>query len=236
MWSGPRNISTALMRSWEARGDTFVCDEPLYAHYLKETGMPHPAADEIIKAYETNWRTVVHGLVNDAPEGKSIYYQKHMTKHYLPGMDLDWTDRLTNCFLIRGPRAMLISFAKVMKHFDLSETGLPQQLEIFEHVKNATGRIPVVIDSRDVLEHPEPMLQKLCEAVGVDYTPRMLSWEAGRRATDGIWAPNWYANVEDSTGFAPYREQHEPLPGHLTGMAEACTALYQLLYKHRITP
>ncbi len=236
MWSGPRNISTAMMRSWEARGDTHVCDEPLYAHYLKTTGTLHPGAREIIDTGECNWRKVVYGLAHGQANGKPIYYQKHMAKHYLPGMDLKWLDPLTNCFLIREPRAVLASFRKLMKQFDILETGFPQQLEIFEYVRNTTGRIPAVIDSRDVLQHPESMLRKLCETIGVEYTPRMLQWEPGRRDSDGIWARYWYGSVEKSTGFAPYRECNELLPRKLSGMAEACEEMYWKLYQHRITP
>lgn len=236
MWSGPRNISTALMRSWEARGDTAVCDEPLYAHYLKRTGIPHPGAEQIINTYDTDWRKVVLGLITDMPDDKPIYYQKHMAKHYLPGMTLDWIDQLTNCFLIREPRAVIISFAKVMQEFDISETGLPQQVELFEHVKRTTGSVPVVIDTKDVLLFPGKMIRRLCEAVDVEYSPRMLRWEPSRRETDGIWAKHWYANVETSTGFAPYRKSTEPVPPHLTGMVRECEELYAMLHSQRLTP
>jgi hypothetical protein len=235
MWSGPRNISTALMRAWGSRADTVVCDEPLYAHYLQATGRPHPGAAEVIAHHDTDWQSVVRDLLGPLPPGKSIFYQKHMAHHLLPGVGRDWIDGLTNCFLIRSPREMLSSLAKVLEAPGLEETGLPQQVSLFERVRTRTGEIPPVIDARDVLTDPPGLLRKLCEAIGVPYLEAMLHWEPGPRDSDGIWGPHWYEAAWRSTGFAPYRPKNEPVPAHLCDLLADCEGLYRVLHAHRIT-
>src|SRR4029077_8623932 len=167
MWSGPRNISTAMMRSWGNRPDTFVCDEPLYAHYLARTGVPHPGADEVIRLHENDWRKVVDWLTGPVPEGRSIFYQKHMTHHLLPEIERGWLDRVAHAFLIREPREVITSFVRIAGTPRLEDTGYPQQLEIFEHVCRQTGRTPPVVDSRDVLTDPPRMLRLVSEALDV---------------------------------------------------------------------
>ncbi len=235
MWSGPRNISTALMRSWEARGDTFVCDEPFYAHYLKETGLPHPGAEEVVARHETDWRKVVAWLTGPVPGGKRIFYQKHMAHHLLPHIDLEWIDHVTNCFLIRDPREMIPSLARFIPKPSVDQTGLPQQVRIYERVRRRSGTVPPVLDARDVLTDPAAILSGLCERLGVGYTENMLGWEPGRRPTDGVWARHWYEAVERSTGIDPYRPKGEEVPDHLLGLLQECDRLYQQLYQHRIT-
>jgi hypothetical protein len=167
MWSGPRNISTAMLRSWGNRPDTYVCDEPLYAHYLAVTGIDHPGAQEVIEHHERDWRKVVAWLTGPVPEGKPIFYQKQMTHHLLPEIDRGWLDEVENCFLIRDPREMLTSLALKLERPTLNDTGLVQQVEIFEQVREQTGRVPPVVDSRDVLQDPEGVLTLLCGALGI---------------------------------------------------------------------
>ena len=188
MWSGPRNISTAMMRSFEARGDTVVSDEPLYAYYLHETGLDHPMAAEVIEHHEPDPKQVASHLTGPVPAGKTIWYQKHMAHHLLPGVERGWLDQLTHAFLIREPAEMLPSLTHKLGLPRLEDTGLPQQVEIFRRMREETGATPPVIDSRDVLEDPKRVLGLLCDAVGIEFTERMLSWEPGRRPTDGIWA------------------------------------------------
>lgn len=236
MWSGPRNISTAMMRSWGNRPDTVVCDEPLYAHYLKATGADHPGREEVIASQENDWRVVVERLTGPIPEGRSIHYQKHMTHHLLPDMDRAWLDKVTNAFLIRDPRDMVLSLAKVLPKVHLSDTGLPQQIEIFERIRKSTGKIPPVVDARDVQNHPEAVLPRLCEALDVPFDPAMLAWPPGPRTTDGIWARHWYANVEKSTRFEPYKEKHETVSPDLAEIVDVCLGLYDRLAEHRIRP
>jgi hypothetical protein len=236
MWSGPRNISTALLRAWGNRPDTFVCDEPLYAHYLQATGRPHPGAAEIIATHDNDWRNVVAWLTGDVPEGKAIFYQKQMTHHLLPQIDRGWLAEVTNCFLIRDPREMLTSYLNIeqLPEPRLEDVGLPQQLEIFQFVADRAGRVPPVLDSKDVLDDPRRMLGLLCEAVGAPFMEAMLAWPAGRRATDGVWAKHWYSSVEQSTGFQPYAPKREEVPAHLRGLLDECVGIYDRLYAERL--
>ncbi len=234
MWSGPRNISTALMRAWANRPDTAVCDEPLYAHYLQETGFDHPGADEVIAHHQPDWRKAVAALVGESPGGKAIFYQKHMAHHLLPQIDRDWFGSLTHAFLIREPREMITSLAKILTEPTAEATGLPQQLEIFSWVRARTGRTPPVIDARDVLNDPRRILTLLCDALGVDFTEAMLSWPPGPRETDGVWAKHWYASVEKTTGFQPFTPKPEPVPDHLTELLDVCQTYYDTLHAERL--
>jgi hypothetical protein len=234
MWSGPRNISTALLRSWGNRRDTFVCDEPLYAHYLAQTGIQHPGADEVIRSQENDWRKVVAWLTEYEPSSKTIFYQKHMTHHLLPEIDRGWLDRVTNAFLIREPREVVTSFVKIAGTPRVEDTGFPQQLEIFKWVRERTGRIPPVVDSRDVLDDPPRLLRLLCESLDVEFTDAMLSWPPGLRDTDGVWAKYWYDAVLKSTTFQPYKPKNDSVPRHLTGVLEQAQEIYRQLHEHRL--
>ncbi len=235
MWSGPRNISTAMMRSWGSRADTAVCDEPLYAHYLSVTRLEHPGRDEVIAAHECDWRKVVDELCGPIPGGRSVYYQKHMAHHLLPEIERGWLDGFAQAFLIREPLEMLTSLVKNVPQPRVEDTGLPQQVELFESLRARTGVTPPVLDSRDVLENPRRRLGALCESLGVPFDEAMLSWPAGRRATDGVWAKYWYAAVESSIGFEAYKPKNEPLPAALRGLCDECERLYALLHAHRLT-
>jgi len=235
MWSGPRNISTALMRSFGSRPDTAVCDEPLYAFYLARVPVQHPVRDEIVASAETDWRRVADFLCGPVPGGKAVFYQKHMAHHLLPEVERGWLDALSHAFLIRDPREMLLSLSKVTPDPTALDTGLPQQLELFEAVRARTGRVPPVIDARDVLEDPAGLLEALCGALGIEYTPAMLRWEPGLRDTDGSWAPHWYDEVARSTGFARWRPRAGELSGRLAEVLEACRAPYEALHARRLT-
>lgn len=234
MWSGPRSISTAMLRSWGNRPDTFVCDEPLYAHYLVQTGIEHPGRDEVIAGHETDWPTVVDWLTGPIPDGRTIFYQKHMAHHLLPTIDRDWLGKLTHCFLIRDPVEMLTSLIAKWPQPTLADTGLEQQVELARYVERSTGRTPPIVDARDVLEDPRGMLVKLCDAIGIEFSDSMLSWPAGRRDTDGIWAKHWYANVEKSTGFQPCEAKGERVPEAYRDLLDECQRLYEQLYVLRI--
>lgn len=226
------------MRSWASRSDTKVIDEPFYAHYLQFTGYDHPGADEIIAAYETDWRRVIDGLLpdasNDEASADTIVYQKHMTQHMLEHIDRSWISQVCNCFLIRDPRRMLLSFSKVIPDPRLDQLGLVQQVEIFQHVRRVTGAVPPVISSRGVLSDPEGSLRGLCALLDLPFESAMLSWKAGRHDSDGLWAKHWYASVEKSTGFAPYAQDDSPLPQHLRGLLDECQGLYEQMAKHCI--
>jgi Sulfotransferase domain len=236
MWSGPRNISTAFMRSWENRDDTIVFDEPFYAHYLAVTGSRHPGREEVLARHETDWRRVLQLLLAEVPAGVRIVYQKQMAHHLLPDMGREWLDAMTHAFLIRDPRPMLASLERKLGDFELLETGLPQQVEIFDHVCRTTGQVPPVIDSADILAAPEPMMRKLCEALGVPFSSKMLSWPPGPRDSDGVWAKHWYERVEASTGF---EAQGPPgnlrLTGRVAKFEARCRPLYEKLHEQRLT-
>jgi hypothetical protein len=233
-WSGPRNISTAMLRSWGSRDDTFVTDEPLYAHYLLEHGLDHPGREEIFGHHDSDAARVVAWLTGPVPEGKPIWYQKHMAHHLLPDVPRAWLDLVRHAFLIREPRAMLASLAKVLPHPRIEDTGLPQQLEILARETERTGRTPPIVDARDVLEDPRRILGLLCEALEVPFQERMLSWPAGRRATDGVWAKHWYDAVERSTGFEPYRPKRVEVPAALRPVLEAAETCYAQLHALRL--
>ena len=235
MWSGPRNISTAMMRSWGHRPDTVVCDEPFYAYYLHATGLDHPGAREVIASGQTDWRKVLESLMGDLPEGKHIFYQKQMTHHLLPQVDRSWLRAVTNCFLIRDPREVIVSYIKKNKDPLLADVGFVQQAEIFDWVRANTGAIPAVVDARDVLENPRKILQLLCDKVAVEFSDAMLSWTPGLRETDGIWAEHWYGEVLTSTTFRkPAPQKPEPVPERLRDIHDRCRECYDRLHEHRL--
>ena len=239
MWSGPRNISTAMMRAFGSRPDTIVVDEPLYARYLSaRADQDHPARKEIIAAGPVGLDDVIASLTAPLPSGKAISYQKHMAHHLLPDDfdHLDWINRLHNCFLIRNPADMITSFIKIIPDPTPTDLGLPQQVRLFEFVRDRLGRIPPVLDSQDVLKNPRGMLTALCEHVGIRFDEAMLTWKPGSRDTDGVWAPYWYDSVYKSTGFAPHRTKNEPVPPNLANVHEECQELYDAIYQHRLQP
>jgi len=235
MWSGPRNISTAMMRAWGNRADTAVIDEPFYAYYLKRTGKKHPGAAEIIAGGETDWRKIVAHLTREPiRSGKRIYFQKQMTHHLLPEVGREWIVDLTNCFLIRDPREVILSYIKKNPEPELVDLGFVQQSELFEFMRARTNSIPPIVDARDVLEYPERTLRLLCDAVGVEFDKAMLSWPPGLRDSDGIWAKYWYDDVARSTSFQPYKSREGNVPDRLREIYERCQDCYDRLYKHRI--
>ncbi len=236
MWSGPRNISTAMLRAWENRTDTVVVDEPLYAHYLLKTGINHHGAAAIIAAYETDWRTVVQQITGPLPDGKSIYYQKHMTHHLLHDMDWEWVLKLTNCFLIRDPALVIDSLIKKLPDATIEQTGFPQQIALFHYLREQTDVTPLVIDAQDVLMNPQALLSTLCDRLEIPFNRAMLNWPAGKRDTDGIWGEYWYASVEQSTGFMPYEPTPVTLPDHLTDMLDECQTIYAEMAQYRLQP
>jgi len=234
MWSGPRNISTAMMRAWENRGDTAVIDEPFYAHYLVETGVNHPGRDDVIAAQENDADQVAATLTGPIPDGKPIWYQKHMTQHMLPDMPLDWLDQVTNCFLIREPERVAASFTIQRPDAAAWELGFEQQARLFDHVCDRLGHAPPVIDAADVLKDPRGVLSTLCAKLEIPFSGRMLRWPPGPRTSDGVWAPHWYAAVERSIGFAPYRSRDDKLTGFQQRLADACRPHYEKLLAHRL--
>ena len=236
MWSGPRNISTALMRAWENRADCAVWDEPLYGYYLKATGIDHPGAAEIIAAHGSDPGEIIARCIGEAPGGERIFYQKHMTLHLLDELERDWLGSLANCFLIREPEPVIASYTAVRKQATLEDIGFVQQAELFEQVAEMSGEIPPVIDSREFLLDPGTMLRALCTHLGVDFDPAMLHWPAGPRDSDGVWGKYWYESVWQSTGFAPYREKTLRLDARERKIAADARPYYDLLFRNRLRP
>jgi Sulfotransferase domain len=222
------------MRSWGNRVDTAVIDEPFYAYYLKATGKKHPGADEVIAGGETDWRKIVHLLTGPIPGGKEIFFQKQMTHHLLRKVDREWLGAMTNCFLIRDPSEVIVSYIKKQRDPSLEDLGFVQQMEIFDWVRARTNATPPVIGARDVLENPKKILGLLCEAVGVEFSESMLSWPPGLRDTDGVWAKHWYGEVARSTSFRPYTSQQDLVPDRLREVYEQCRDAYEQLYQHRL--
>lgn len=230
MWSGPRNLSTALMRSFEARGDCDVVDEPLYAHYLHTTGLEHPGRDDVLASQPTDWREVAARLTGPAASGQPLQYVKHMAHHLLPDVGREWLAAFRHAFLVRHPAAVVPSLAKVLPYRPrLDDTGLPQQVELHARFGGP------VVDAEQVLSDPAATLAAVCTALGIEPTDRMLRWEPGRRPTDGVWAPHWYAAVEASTGFDAPRpsrsgaSDERPVPDDLREVVAACMPLYDRL-------
>ena len=236
MWSGPRNVSTALMRSFGNRPDAAVVDEPFYAHYLAVTGLEHPMREEVIASQPVDWRAVVHNLLLPLEPGVTVQFQKQMSHHLLPDMGRDWFAAVTHAFLIRDPAPMLASLAVKLETCTLADTGLPQQIEIFDDVVRRTGRTPAVVDSADLLAEPEAILRALCAHFGIAYTPRMLEWPPGPRGTDGVWARHWYDRVERTRRFElpPAKAVDLRLPSDLAQIEEQCRPLYEKLHRHRL--
>ena len=231
MWSGPRNISTALMYAFRQRSDTDVFDEPLYGHYLTVTGFDHPGRDEILAAMEADGgRVVADVLLADC--GRPVRFYKNMA-HHLVGLDLGFLDGLTNVLLTRNPAEMLVSLTRELPEAGIDETGLPQQVMLLDRIL-ASGVTPIVLDATEVLRNPVAVLTDLCARVGIGFEPAMLAWPAGPKPEDGVWAPHWYGNVHRSTGFAPYRPKTEPFPGHLEALLAECRPLYDRLAGYAI--
>ena len=231
MWSGPRNISTAMMRAWENRADTEVTDEPFYAAYLATTGLDHPMRAAVIAAQPVDWRDCARFCAGgvDAP----VHFQKHMCQHMIAEAPLGWMAACRHAFLIRPPEAVAASFHKGWAGMGADDLGFRRQGELFDHVCQMSGRAPPVLEARDVLEAPEAMLRALCRALGVAFDPAMLAWPEGPRASDGVWGAHWYGRVNVSTGFAPYRPSG-PVPAGLEGVVAECRPYFERMKAHKL--
>lgn len=235
MWSGPRNISTAMMRSFENRPDCAVSDEPFYAAYLAGTGLEHPMREAVLASQPQDWEAVARSLVVEEPA--AVWYQKHMTHHMLPEFGLAWTGHCRNAFLIRDPAAVLASYVVKRAEVTLEDIGAVRQRELFDREADRLGQAPPVVEGADVLADPRGVLSALCAALDIPFREEMLSWPAGRRASDGVWAPAWYEAVERSTGFAaPEREPRPPLTDALQRIADQARPHYEALARYRISP
>jgi hypothetical protein len=232
MWSGPRNLSTALMYSFAARGDCDVWDEPFYAAYLRATGIDHPMRDQIIQGNETDPNKVILACLAQVTE--PIFYQKHMTTHMIPEFDRFFMRQMTNVFLIRHPARVIASYAKKREAPTLADIGFVQQAELFDQVADWLGHAPVVIDSADIRANPKAALTKLCNAVGIEFTDKMLHWPKGPKSYDGNWASHWYGGVHRSTGFEEPEGDLHLLDAANTHLVKAALPYYARLSANRI--
>ena len=234
MWSGPRNISTAMMRSFENRKDTIVIDEPFYAYYLKKSDLVHPGKDQILKSQSNNWYEVVEKITSELPDGATIYYQKHMAHHIFPNNDIGWVKSFKNCFLIRHPKEVIISYSKKNKIKNARDLGFIQQVQLFKKIKNITGTTPAIFDSMDILLDPKVLLKKLCKYLEIEFSNKMLKLPKGIRDTDGVWASHWYKNVINSDGFKPYNKRNEDLNVNQIKLFEESMEHYNYLSSFKI--
>ena len=234
MWSGPRNMSTTMMRSFGARADTVCVDEPFYAAYLRRTGAPHPMLDEIFAAQSANEAEIITQLTACQDRSVRIFYQKHMTHHMVAGVSRHWMASCRNVFLIRHPAHVIASYVRKMDQVTLDDIGLQQQLSLFEDAETVEGRPPLVIDSTDILHAPEAMLKNLCSALEIAWDPAMLSWPPGPKPEDGPWAPHWYDAVWRSTGFGPPPVDVPMIDASLSSFYRDALEIYEWLAAHRI--
>ena len=234
MWSGPRNISTAMMRSFENRKDTVVIDEPFYAYYLNKTGFDHPCKKEVLRSQSRNWNEVVDLITSDLPKNKSIWYQKHMVHHILSFDDIGWVKGFKNCFLIRHPKEVIISYAKKNNINSAYDLGYEQQVNLFKKIREITGSSPSVFDSKDILYSPKVVLQKLCNEFDIDFSIKMLKWPKGNRPSDGVWSSHWYKNVVNSDRFMSYKEPLQDLKKEHIDIFKECMYHYNYLNSFKI--
>lgn len=235
MWSGPRNLSTAMMRSFGSRADAFVSDEPFYGCFLKETGADHPMREETIASMDCDWGSVMRMLSGDAPDGSPVWYQKHMWHHMTGPAGYGDFAGFRHAFLIREPERMIASYLRKREAARFEDFGLEKQAQFFEREADRLGHAPPVIDANDVLANPSGILSKLCEALEIPWDPAMLSWEPGRRETDGVWAKHWYGAVERSTGFGESETAPVELSGEDQGLADRMRPYYERLAARKIT-
>lgn len=233
MWSGPRNLSTAMMYAFGARRDFAVIDEPFYAAYLTRTGLNHPMRDEIIASQPADPEEVIANLLGPVPDGRPHFYQKHMSQHMIPGIPRAWIDDVTNIFLIRHPARVAASFSDKYDKPALADIGFVQQVELYDRLV-ASGAAPVVIDSGDIRSDPRTMLRRLCAAIDLPWDPAMLSWPRGGHPDDGVWAAHWYASVHASTGFATAEGALPSLTGDRARLAEAAMPYYERLSARKL--
>ena len=231
LWSGPRNVSTALMYAFAQRPDCLVVDEPFYGHYLKVTKVQHPGDDEVLNSMNLDGASIAKQLSLD-DYAKPVLFIKNMA-HHLVDLDLSFLDHLNNFLLIRDPNEMIPSMIKQLPNPVLRDTGIQKQWELFQ-LLSKNHQQPLVVDSKELLLNPESMLASICQRLDIPYYETMISWKPGAIPQDGIWAKYWYHNVHKSTGFQPYRPKNEPVPDRLLGLLEECQHYYQLLLSHAL--
>ena len=233
MWSGPRNLSTALMRSFASRRDCSVVDEPFYAAYLKTTGVDHPMKSLILESYNTDPLEVAKNCLKGKANLK-LQYQKHMTHHMIPSFDRSFVHEVSNAFLIRSPEKVIKSFGKKITNFSLEDLGFIQQVDLFNMISDKTGKVPPVIDADDLCSNPKTVLIGLCSALEINFCDKMLSWNTGTHPYDGIWGDYWYRSVNKSSGFSTPNTHNELKHSSRTLLVDKAETYFQMLNKYKI--
>ncbi len=236
MWSGPRNLSTAMLRAFENRPDCSVLDEPFYAYYLQRTGLDHPMRDDIIAAQESDPARIIAACTAGDATDPPLQYQKQMCHHMLDEVPTDWLAKVKNCFLIRHPGAVAASYAAKRESVEAGDLGYRRQLALYKTAAAGRSEPPPVLDADDILKEPEAMLRRLCDNLGIGFSEAMLNWPAGPRASDGIWSRHWYGAVEASTGFQTYEKRQICLPDDLRATVARCLPDYLELRALRLKP
>ncbi|NNC73394.1 MAG: HAD family hydrolase [Sphingomonadaceae bacterium] len=236
MWSGPRNISTAMMRSFGSRADCFVTDEPFYGAFLKATGEAQPLADETMASMDCDWGSIAQTMRGDPPGGAPIWYQKHMPHHMVGGISIDDFPDHRHAFLIRDPARVIASYAAKGVNVVFENLGFGRMADYFEREADRQGKAPPVIDSTDVLRDPNGVLSQLCTALDIRWDEAMLRWKPGRRPEDGVWGRHWYNRVEESSGFAPPPGDEAEVPEASRAVHEQALPYYEKLAAHRLRP
>lgn len=226
LWSGPRNVSTALMYSFGERPDTRVVDEPLYGHYLRVSGADHPGAAEVMAAMETDGETVVRGVILGRCDRPVVLFKQ--MAHHLVELDHGFLDRTVNVLLVRDPQEMLPSLVNQIPEPTLRDTGLAAQSQLLAELREL-GQEPPVLEAREVLLDPRGVLTELCRRLSIPFYDEMLAWPAGPRPFDGVWAPHWYHAVHRSTGFDAYRPKKDPFPERQLPLLAECRPHYAAL-------
>ncbi len=228
-WSGPRNISTALMRSWSSRESTFVSDEPFYAYYLKEKAVKHPMHKEIIEYYPNQYEDIVMSLTSKIPENKEHWYQKHMAHHLIDFENISWIQEFENCILIRHPKDVISSYIKKNNLTHIDELGYSQQYKLIEYLKKNNQKI-IVIDSSILLQNPKRILSQWCKNLNIDFSIKMLRWKRGLYSTDGIWGVHWYNNVINTNQFVSFKKKGNNIVSEHQSIYDQALVYYNEMY------
>ena len=235
MWSGPRNLSTAMMRSFGNRTDCAVTDEPFYAVHLEETGIPHPMREEVLAAMERDPARIAQALAGRVPGDKPIWYQKHMV-HHMTSAPRDWFPACRHAILLRHPARVIASYAKEYEALTAEDVGFPALASVRDSIVDLTGQEPPIVEAEDIRSAPEPLLRSLCEALGISFDPAMLRWPPGKRESDGVWAPVWYASVERSTGFAAPDPDLPPVSEAYRAVYDEVLPIYEAFRARKLGP
>ncbi|WP_233351609.1 sulfotransferase [Hyphomonas sp. GM-8P] len=234
MWSGPRNMSTTMMRSFGARPEAVCVDEPFYAAWLTASGEVHPMQEETLASQSSDPAVVAGEMLAPLPPGKTLHYQKQMTHHMLESFPLDWVSDVRHAFLVRHPGRVIASYTKKMSDVSLEAIGVPQQERLYREITERTGKAPPVVDSDRLLADPPEVLPRLCDALGIDWDPAMLGWAPGAKPEDGAWAPHWYDAVWKSSGFGPPPGERPALRGRSADIEKEALESYERLLRNHV--